>query len=176
VYFNQRGGLPAGLNSLTAMPTYLSTLLPMDSRLVVAAMIAGDVDVSGYMSRGRRHLQRPRDALPEKAIVAQATAAAHAFAVAGHRVFLLFYGLWYQLPATHGLSRRYRQYLHRQRLHLLISALYGRAPTPLGPSPRDPWRDRAAHISGRERIVDKAHQIAPEIAGAPRSASPLPAW
>lgn len=103
VYFAQHGGLPAGLTSLTAMPAYLGTLLPAGLiGLVIAAMLAAEMSTdSGYLltwatviyndlvmpclrrplsSRGRLLLTR--------------------LLVLGIGIFLLFYGLWYELPGN----------------------------------------------------------------------------
>jgi SSS family solute:Na+ symporter len=51
VYFSQNGGLPADLNSRTAMPAYLGKILPVGIiGLVIAAMLAAEMSTdSGYL-------------------------------------------------------------------------------------------------------------------------------
>jgi solute:Na+ symporter, SSS family len=51
IYFGQQGGLPAGLDSRTAMPAYLGKILPIGIvGLVVAAMLAAEMSTdSGYL-------------------------------------------------------------------------------------------------------------------------------
>lgn len=103
VYFSHKGGLPKGLDSLTAMPAYLSTLLPVGVMgLVVAAMLAAEMSTdSGYLLTWatvifndiltpllKSPLSRAKELLVTRSLV---------FAIG---VFLLFYGLWYQLPGN----------------------------------------------------------------------------
>jgi SSS family solute:Na+ symporter len=171
VYYNQRGGLPAGLSSLTAMPRYLSTLLPVGLLgLVVAAMIAAEMStVSGYMLTWEtviyndlvmpclKHPLSPRKQLLLTRSILVAIA-----------VFLLFYGLWYQLPgnAWDYLAVTGNIYL-ASVFALLIGALYWPRANSTGAF--------AALVLGAigpitflivNGVVEKAHQIAPEIAGA----------
>jgi solute:Na+ symporter, SSS family len=51
IYFGQQGGLPAGLDSRTAMPAYLGKILPVGLvGIVVAAMLAAEMSTdSGYL-------------------------------------------------------------------------------------------------------------------------------
>src|SRR5438045_9600974 len=51
VHFSFAGGLPKGLDSLTAMPAYLATILPVGMiGLVVAGMLAAELSSdSGYL-------------------------------------------------------------------------------------------------------------------------------
>jgi solute:Na+ symporter, SSS family len=95
--------LPAGLTSMTAMPAYLNKVLPVGLLgLVIAAMIAAEMStVSGYMLtwatviyndlispfRTRPH-SRAANLLITRGIVVAIGA------------FLLFFGLWYQLPGN----------------------------------------------------------------------------
>lgn len=103
VYFSDHGGLPAGVNSLTAMPTYLATLLPVGViGIVVAAMLAAEMSTdSGYLLTWatviyndiitpclRRPLSRRGQLVLTRLLVL------------GIGVFLLFYGLWYELPGN----------------------------------------------------------------------------
>lgn len=103
VYFTQHGGLPTGLTSLTAMPSYLGTLLPMGIiGLVIAAMLAAEMSTdSGYMLTWATViyndivtpcLKTPLS--PKKQLMLTR------FLVLGIAVFLLFYGLWYELPGN----------------------------------------------------------------------------
>lgn len=101
VYFQQHGGLPAGLNSMTAMPRYLSVVLPVGLMgILVAAMIAAEMStISGYMLTWatviyndiitpvlRKPLSNSGRILLTRVILL------------GIAIFLLFFGLWYQLP------------------------------------------------------------------------------
>src|SRR5690606_5800165 len=51
IYFTNLGGLPDGVNSLTAMPTYLATILPIGLiGIVIAGMLAAEMSTdSGYL-------------------------------------------------------------------------------------------------------------------------------
>ena len=103
VWFAQHGGLPAELTTLTAMPHYLSLVLPAGIiGIVVAAMLAAEMSTdSGYMLTWatviyndlvtpclRRPLS-PRGQLVLTRLL-----------VLGIAIFLLFYGLWYELPGN----------------------------------------------------------------------------
>ncbi|MBK8858229.1 MAG: sodium:solute symporter family protein [Opitutaceae bacterium] len=103
VYFAQQGGLPEGTTSLTAMPQYLGTLLPVGIiGLVIAAMLAAEMSTdSGYLltwatviyndliSPCLRQPLSPRGRLLLTRLL-----------VLGIGIFLLFYGLWYELPGN----------------------------------------------------------------------------
>ncbi len=170
VYFTQRGGLPANLNSLTAMPTFLSTLLPMGLLgLVVAAMIAAEMStVSGYMLTWETVIYNDL-VMPclKKPLSPKGQMLLTRGLLLGIAVFLLFYGLWYQLPgnAWDYLAVTGNIYI-ASVFTLLISALYWPRATTTGAF--------AALILGAigpltflvvNAVVDKSHQIAPEIAG-----------
>lgn len=103
VWFAGQGGLPADMTSLTAMPHYLAIVLPAGIiGIVVAAMLAAEMSTdSGYMLTWatviyndlvtpclRKPLSRPHQLLLTRCLV---------MAIA---VFLLFYGLWYELPGN----------------------------------------------------------------------------
>lgn len=103
VYFANLGGLPEGTTTLTAMPQYLATILPIGLLgLVIAAMLAAEMSTdSGYLLTWatviyndlvtpclRRPLS-PRGRLLLTRLL-----------VLGIGVFLLFYGLWYELPGN----------------------------------------------------------------------------
>ena len=103
VFFAQQGGLPEGTTSLTAMPQYLGTLLPVGIiGLVIAAMLAAEMSTdSGYLltwatviyndliSPCLRQPLSPRGRLLLTRLL-----------VLGIGIFLLFYGLWYELPGN----------------------------------------------------------------------------
>ncbi len=171
VYFNQHGGLPAGLNSLTAMPSYLSTLLPMGLLgLVVAAMIAAEMStVSGYMLTWETVIYNDL-VMPclKKPLAPKHQLILTRLLLLGIAVFLLFYGLWYQLPgnAWDYLAVTGNIYIGSV-FTLLIAALYWPRANATGAF--------AALILGAigpltflvvNAVVEKSHQIAPEIAGA----------
>lgn len=103
VYFTGKGGLPQGLDSLTAMPAYLATIMPVGLiGIVIAAMLAAEMSTdSGYlltwatviyndliMPCVKRPLSMGAKLLITRSLVL----------VIG--LFLLFYGLWYQLPGN----------------------------------------------------------------------------
>lgn len=103
IYFSQHGGLPEGVTSLTAMPHYLGIILPVGFiGLVIAAMLAAEMSTdSGYLLTWAtviyndlitpylRHPLAPRSRLLLTRLL-----------VIGIGVFLLFYGLWYELPGN----------------------------------------------------------------------------
>ena len=103
VYFNNNGGLPDDLTSLTAMPHYLGIILPMGLiGIVIAAMLAAEMSTdSGYLLTWatviyndlimpclKNPLSPPARLLLTRCMV---------LAIG---VFLLFYGLWYELPGN----------------------------------------------------------------------------
>jgi SSS family solute:Na+ symporter len=159
------------LNSLTAMPRYLSTLLPTGLLgLVIAAMIAAEMStVSGYMLTWAtviyNDLVTPCLSRPLRPTQQLMLTRGILIAIA---VFLLFYGLWYQLPgnAWDYLAVTGNIYL-ASVFTLLVAGLYW----PRGNS----TGAYAALILGAvgplaflvvNGVVEKAHQIAPEVAGA----------
>ncbi|MDO8542107.1 MAG: sodium:solute symporter family protein [Opitutaceae bacterium] len=167
VWYAQHGGLPAELNSLTAMPHFLSTLLPVGIiGLVVAAMLAAEMSTdSGYMLTWatviyndiitpclKRPLAPKHQLLLTRGLV---------LAIA---VFLLFYGLWYELPgnAWDYLAVTGNIYL-ASVFTLLVAGLYWPRANTMGAA--------AALILGALGpiaflILGKKYAIAPEIAGA----------
>jgi SSS family solute:Na+ symporter len=102
-YFAQQGGLPEGISSLTAMPHYLGIILPVGFiGLVIAAMLAAEMSTdSGYLLTWATVIYNdlitpclknplsPRGRLLLTRLL-----------VLGIGVFLLFYGLWYELPGN----------------------------------------------------------------------------
>jgi SSS family solute:Na+ symporter len=167
VWFAKNGGLPAELTTLTAMPSYLSVVLPVGViGLVVAAMLAAEMSTdSGYMLTWatviyndlvtpclRRPLAPKHQLLLTRALV---------LAIA---VFLLFYGLWYELPgnAWDYLAVTGNIYL-ASVFTLLVAALYWPRANATGAA--------AALILGAIGplgflLLGKTLKIAPEIAGA----------
>lgn len=103
VYFAQHGGLPEGTDSLTAMPRYLGTLLPAGIiGLVIAAMLAAEMSTdSGYLLTWATVIYNDlitpclRKPLSPRARLRLTRALVLAIGV-----FLLFYGLWYELPGN----------------------------------------------------------------------------
>lgn len=167
VWFTKNGGLPEGLTSLTAMPSYLSVVLPVGIiGLVVAGMLAAEMSTdSGYMLTWATViyndlitpcLKRP---LPPKKELLLTRSLVLAIAV-----FLLFYGLWYELPgnAWDYLAVTGNIYL-ASVFTLLVAALYWPRANATGAA--------AALILGAIGplgflILGKTFKIAPEIAGA----------
>jgi SSS family solute:Na+ symporter len=103
VHFSFAGGLPAGLDSLTAMPAYLSTILPLGIiGLVIAGMLAAEMSTdSGYLLTWATVISNDlifpcvRTPLsPQKKLLLTRGL------VLAIGIFLLFYGLWYELPGN----------------------------------------------------------------------------
>jgi SSS family solute:Na+ symporter len=170
VYFQRSGGLPPGLTSITAMPRFLSGILPVGLLgLVIAAMIAAEMStVSGYMLTWETVIYNdlimpclkkplaPRRQLMLTRLILVAIA-----------VFLLFYGLWYQMPgnAWDYLAVTGNIYL-ASVFTLLVGGLYWSRANSTGAY--------AALILGAvgpitflivNGIVDPVHQISPAVAG-----------
>ncbi len=167
VWFAQHGGLPKDLTTLTAMPHYLSIVLPAGViGLVVAAMLAAEMSTdSGYMLTWatviyndlvtpclRRPLTPKNQLLLTRALV---------IAIG---VFLLFYGLWYELPgnAWDYLAVTGNIYL-ASVFTLLVAGLYWPRANATGAA--------AALVLGAIGpitflLLGKKFAIAPEIAGA----------
>ena len=153
------------------MPRYLSTLLPVGLLgLVIAAMIAAEMSsVSGYMLTWETVifndlimpcLKAPPS--PKKQLLLTR------FLLLAISIFLLFYGLWYQMPgnAWDYLAVTGNIYI-ASVFTLLIGALYWPRANATGAY--------AALVLGAagpltflvvNAIVEKSHQIAPAIAGA----------
>jgi SSS family solute:Na+ symporter len=167
VWFAQHGGLPKELTTLTAMPHYLSLVLPVGViGIVVAAMLAAEMSTdSGYMLTWatviyndivtpclRRPLSPRGQLLLTRGLV---------LAIA---VFLLFYGLWYELPgnAWDYLAVTGNIYL-ASVFTLLVAGLYWPRANATGAA--------AALVLGAIGpivflLLGRTYQIAPEVAGA----------
>lgn len=167
VWFSQHGGLPEGMTTLNAMPHYLSIVLPIGLiGLVVAAMLAAEMSTdSGYMLTWatviyndlitpclKKPLAPKNQLLLTRGLV---------LAIA---VFLLFYGLWYQVPgnAWDYLAVTGNIYL-ASVFTLLVAGLYWPRANAFGAG--------AALVLGAIGpivflVLGKRYNIAPEIAGA----------
>jgi SSS family solute:Na+ symporter len=171
VYFTQHGGLPAGLDSSSAMPRYLGMVLPMGLLgLLVAAMIAAEMStVSGYMLTWATVIYND---IITPCLKSPLSTKGQLFLTRsilfGIAAFLLFYGLWYKMPgsAWDYLAVTGNIYL-ASVFTLLVAGLY--------------WPRANAHgayaalILGAvgpltflvvNAVAAKDHQIAPEVAGA----------
>jgi SSS family solute:Na+ symporter len=103
VYFANQGGLPEGITSLTAMPHYLGIILPMGLiGIVIAAMLAAEMSTdSGYLLTWATVIYNDlitpclKNPLSNKARLLLTRSL-----VLGIGIFLLFYGLWYELPGN----------------------------------------------------------------------------
>ena len=170
VYFTQHGGLPAGLDSMSAMPRYLGVVLPVGLMgLLVASMIAAEMStISGYMLTWATVIYNDiitpclKQPLSSKGQILLTRTILLAIGI-----FLLLFGLWYQLPgsAWDFLAVTGNIYL-ASVFTLLIAGLYWPRANSTGAY--------AALILGAIGpltflIVNTgaapAHQISPEIAG-----------
>jgi len=103
VYFCNQGGLPEGVDSLTAMPTFLKTLLPWGViGVLIAAMLAAEMSTdSGYLLTWAtviyNDLIGPCLRRPMSARAKLFTVRALVLVIG---IFLLFYGLWYEIPGN----------------------------------------------------------------------------
>jgi solute:Na+ symporter, SSS family len=167
VYLSNQGGMPDGVTSLTAMPHYLSIILPVGLiGIVIAAMLAAEMSTdSSYLLTWatviyndlispclRRPLAPKNRLLLTRCIVL------------GIGVFLLFYGLWYELPgnAWDYLAVTGNIYI-ASVFTLLVAALYWPRATSRGAY--------AALIMGAIGpvsflLLGREYNIAPEVAGA----------
>jgi solute:Na+ symporter, SSS family len=166
VYFNNHGGLPEGIPSLTAMPHYLGIILPMGLiGIVIAAMLAAEMSTdSGYLLTWATVIYNDL-IMPclKHPLSPQARLLLTRFMVLAIGVFLLFYGLWYELPgnAWDYLAVTGNIYL-ASVFTLLIAALYW---------PRANTRGAiCALVMGAIGpvtflLLGKDYNIAPEVAG-----------
>jgi len=163
--------LPEGVDTLTAMPSFLKTLLPFGViGILIAAMLAAEMSTdSGYLLTWatviyndlispfvRRPMSQKRRLFIVRALV---------LAIG---LFLLFYGLWYDIPgnAWDYLAVTGNIYL-ASVFTLLVGALYWRG--------SNSWGAIAAIVLGaigpitflivNAVVKDPAKQIPPEAAG-----------
>lgn len=131
LYFaSQSNQLPEGTTSLTAMPVYLSTILPAGViGIVIAAMLAAEMSTdSGYLLTWATVIYNDliSPCLP-KPLSPKAKLRTVRLMVLAIGLFLVFYGLWYELPggAWDYLAITGNIYL-ASLFTLLVSALYWR--------------------------------------------------
>lgn len=171
VHFSFAGGLPEGITSLTAMPAYLATLLPIGLiGIVLAAMLAAEMSTdSGYLLTWATVIYNDLiSPCVRKPLTAKAKLLITRLLVLAIGVFLLFYGLWYEMPgnAWDYLAVTGNIYL-ASVFSLLVAGLYWKSANATGAY--------AALVLGAvgpltflvvNLVVAKEKQIAPEIAGA----------
>jgi len=170
IYFTNHGGLPAGLTSLTAMPAYLKILLPVGLiGIVIAAMLAAEMSTdSGYMLTWATVIYNDL-ILPcvKKPLSEMKRLLITRTLVLLIGVFLLFFGLWYEIPgnAWDYLGVTANIYL-ASMFTLLVAGLYWPRANSFGAI--------AAIILGAigpvtflvvNAFVSKENQIAPRVAG-----------
>lgn len=171
VHFSFAGGLPEGLDSLTAMPAYLCTILPIGLiGIVIAGMLAAEMSTdSGYLLTWATVIYNDL-IMPvvKRPLAAKTKLFITRSLVVGIGVFLVFYGLWYELPgnAWDYLAVTGNIYL-ASVFTLLVAGLYWKRATARGAY--------AALVLGAvgpitflvvNQIVTKENQIRPEVAGA----------
>lgn len=171
VYFANHGGLPQGMTSMTAMPAYLNVVLPVGMMgLMIAAMLAAEMSTdSGYMLTWATVIYNDLIMPCVKRPFSPATnLLITRCLVLGIGIFLLFFGLWYELPgnAWDFLAVTGNIYL-ASVFTLLVAGLYWVRANAVGAV--------AALILGAigpitflvvNSLAEKNHQIPPEIAGA----------
>ena len=171
LYFCSQGGLPEGVGTLTAMPQYLGRILPTGIiGLLIAAMLAAEMSTdSGYLLTWATVIYNdiigPCLRTPMSAKGKLLTVRLLVVAIS---IFLIFYGLWYELPgrAWDYLSVTGNIYL-ASLFTLLVGALYWRG--------ANSWGATAAIILGaigpvaflvvNAIVEDPSQQISPETAG-----------
>ncbi|MBP7825702.1 MAG: Sodium/glucose cotransporter [Verrucomicrobia bacterium ADurb.Bin118] len=171
VYFSFNGGLPEGLDSLTAMPAYLCKILPVGLiGMVIAGMLAAEMSTdSGYLLTWATVIYNDL-IMPvvKRPLAAKTKLLITRSLVVGIGVFLVFYGLWYELPgnAWDYLAVTGNIYL-ASVFTLLVAGLYWKRATAAGAY--------AALVLGAigpltflvvNQVVSKENQIRPEVAGA----------
>ncbi len=134
VYFSQKGGAPA--DSINAMPAYLAHLLPIGLiGIVIAAMLAAEMSTdSGYLLTWATVIYNDL-ILPcvKKPLSQKARLLITRMMVLAIGVFLVFWGLWYELPgdAWSYLAVTGNIYL-ASVFTLLVAGLYWRRATSTG--------------------------------------------
>jgi len=175
LYFWKAGGLPAGVDSLTAMPAYLKTVLPMGViGILIAAMLAAEMSTdSGYLLTWATVIYNDLiSTCLRKPMSSRAKLFTVRTLVLVIGLFLLFWGLWYEIPgnAWDYLAVTGNIYL-ASVFTLLVGALYWRG--------ANRWGAMAAIILGaigpilflvvnamvKANVFDASWKIRPEIAG-----------
>ncbi len=175
LYFANLGALPPGTDSLTALPEYLRVVLPVGViGIVFAAMLAAEMSTdSGYMLTWATVIYNDiispclRRPLPERLRLTVVRSLVLAIGA-----FLVFYGLWYELPggAWDYLAVTGNIYM-ASLFTLLVGALYWKG--------SNSWGATAAIILGasgplaflvlnylaRKEFVPKDWELSPELAG-----------
>lgn len=170
LYFAGKGGLPEGVGSLTAMPAYLHTILgPGLLGIVIAAMLAAEMSTdSGYLLTWATVIYN--DIISpclRKPMAPWAKLLTVRLLVLAIGAFLVFYGLWYQLPGAAWDYLAVTGNIYMASLFtLLVAALYW---------PRaNSWGAIAAIILGAigpitflvvNAVVEKQNQISAATAG-----------
>lgn len=167
VYLSNHGGLPEDVSSLTAMPHYLSIILPVGLiGIVIAAMLAAEMSTdSSYLLTWATVIYNDLiSPCLRKPLAPQNRLLLTRGIVLGIGVFLLFYGLWYELPgnAWDYLAVTGNIYI-ASVFTLLVAGLYWPRATARGAY--------AALIMGAIGpitflLLGKEYNIAPEVAGA----------
>jgi solute:Na+ symporter, SSS family len=169
VYFSQSGNLPA--DSLDAMPMYLAHLLPVAViGIVIAAMLAAEMSTdSGYLLTWATVIYNDLiSPVVKRPLSRKARLLITRMLVLAIGVFLMFWGLWYELPGDvwSYLAVTGNIYL-ASVFTLLVAGLYWKRATSTGAY--------AALILGAigpltflvvNNFAPKSGQIAPELAGA----------
>ncbi len=122
------GGLPDGIGSLSAMPVYLGRILPAGIiGVMVAAMLAAEMSTeSGYLLTWATVIYNDLiNPCLRRPMSSRAQIQTIRLLVLAIGIFLLFYGLWYELPgrAWDYLSLTGNIYL-ASLFALLVGALY----------------------------------------------------
>ncbi len=170
-YFWRQGGLPEGVDSLTAMPAYLNTLLPTGViGIMIAAMLAAEMSTdSGYLLTWAtviyNDIVMPLVKTPPSPRVKLLVVRSLVVLIG---IFLVFYGLWYEMPgrAWDYLAVTGNIYL-ASVFSLLVGALYWKK--------ANSWGAIASLVLGAVGpitfliyngiVTDPAKQIKPETAG-----------
>ncbi|GEM_PF-64766 len=171
-FYYQKGGLPPGIEGMAAMPSYLHQVLPAGLvGIVIAAMLAAEMSTdSGYLVTWATViyndllmpcLRRPPSPTLRLLIIRSLVLAIG--------VFLLVYGLWYELPGTAWdyLAVTGNIYL-ASVFTLLVAGLYWRHATRFGALTAltlGAIGPLAFVIINASVPKNSAWQIAPEIAG-----------
>ncbi len=171
VYFSTHGGLPEAIDNLQAMPAYLNMVLPVGIiGIMVAAMLAAEMSTESsylltwatviYNDLVMPCLRRPLSSGAKLAVVRSL--------VVLIGLFVMFYGLWYELPGRAWDYLAVTGSIYMASIFaLLIGALYWRG--------ANSWGAIASLILGavgpiaflivNAVVEEESRKIAPELAG-----------